>query len=68
MCEASKINVTGLSAEKLGILQNRGDNVVQIYAIRTWRFTREALLLWSFILGIYDKLSIEAEVILEKDK
>jgi vancomycin permeability regulator SanA len=65
MCEASNIKITGLAADKLGILQNRGDNIVQIYMIRTWRLTREALLTWSFILGVYDKLSTEAEVISE---
>jgi len=66
MCEKSKINVIGLAADKLGILESRGDNLVQIYAIRAWRSTREAVLTWSFILGIYDRLSTEAELLLEK--
>jgi vancomycin permeability regulator SanA len=67
MCRASKINVDGLAVDQLGILKNRGDNLIQIHAIRTWRITREAILMWSFILGIYDRLSTEAEVLL-KDK
>lgn len=67
MCEASKIIVIGLAADKLGILQTRGDNLMQIYAIRTWRSTRETILTWSFVLGIYDQLSTEAEAILEKE-
>jgi SanA protein len=67
MCDESKINVIGLAADKLGILQTRGDNLIQIYTTRTWRSTREAILTWSFILGIYDKLSTEAEAIVEKE-
>ena len=67
MCEVSKINVTGLAADKLGILQSRGDNLLQIYTIRMWRLTREAILTWSFILGVYDRLSTEAEKTLEKE-
>jgi vancomycin permeability regulator SanA len=65
MCRASNINVTGLAADQLDILRNRGDNLVQIYTIRSGRIAREAVLTWLFILGIYDKLSIEAEEILE---
>jgi len=63
MCESSKISVIGLSANKLGGLSIRGDNLLQIYVIRTWRSAREAVLTWSFILGIYDKLSMKAELI-----
>jgi vancomycin permeability regulator SanA len=67
MCERSKIDVLGLAAEKLNILSRRGRNLFQIYAVRTWRSTREAALTWSFLLGIYDRLSTEAENI-EKTK
>ena len=63
MCETSKIDVTGLAAEKLEILESRGDNPIQVYTIRTSRAVREAILTWYFLLGIYDKLSTEAEVI-----
>ena len=66
MCETSEIDITGLAADKLGILESRGDNLFQIYAIRTWRTTREAVLTWSFILGLYDKLSMEAELLAKK--
>ena len=66
MCETSKINIVGLAVDKLGILSSRGDNLIQIYAIRTWRLAREAVLTWSFILGTYDKLSPEVETLLEK--
>jgi vancomycin permeability regulator SanA len=65
MCETSKINVVGLAADKLEILSKRGDNLFQIYAIRTWRSMREVVLTWSFILGIYDRLSMEAEKLQE---
>jgi vancomycin permeability regulator SanA len=63
MCETSKIDVMGLAADKLGILESRGDNLLQIYTIRTGRSFREAVLTWYFLLGIYDKLSTEAELI-----
>jgi SanA protein len=66
MCEASKIKVIGLSVDKLAILRSRGDNILQIYAIRTWRVFREAVLTWSFILGVYDRLSTEAETLTEQ--
>ncbi len=67
MCETSQIQVDGLAADKLGILSSRGDNVLQIYTTRVWRATREAALTWLFLLGIYDRLSTEAET-LEKTK
>jgi SanA protein len=67
MCERSNIAVTGLAAEKLNILSRRGRNLFQIYAVRTFRSTREAVSTWSFLLGIYDRLSTEAEE-LEKSK
>lgn len=63
MCEKSQIEVSGLAADKLDILRSRGDNPLQIHAIRAWRSTREASLTWLFLLGIYDKLSTEAEVL-----
>lgn len=66
MCETSRINVAGLAADKLGILESRGDNLIQIYTTRLWRSAREAVLTWSFILGIYDRLSTEAEVLAKK--
>jgi vancomycin permeability regulator SanA len=65
MCEKSQIEVSGLAADRLGILSSRGDNLFQIYMTRAWRSTREAALTWLFLLGIYDKLSTEAEVLEE---
>jgi vancomycin permeability regulator SanA len=67
MCETSRIDVSGLAADKLDILSSRGDNLLQIHTIRAWRSTREAALTWLFLLGIYDRLSTEAET-LEKTK
>ena len=67
MCETSEINVHGMAADKLDILSSRGDNLYQIHTIRAWRSTREAALTWLFLLGIYDRLSTEAET-LEKIK
>lgn len=67
MCETSKIDVRGLAADKLDILSSRGDNLFQVYTIRAWRSTREAGLIWLFLLGMYDSLSSEAET-LEKNQ
>jgi SanA protein len=67
MCEASKINMAGLAADRLGLLSRRGNSPLQIYTVRAWRSTREAALTWLFLLGIYDGLSAEAEA-LEKAK
>ena len=61
MCENSEIEVSGLAADELDVLDSRGDNLLQIYAIRAWRSTREAALTWLFLLGLYDRLSTEAE-------
>ena len=63
MCEKNQILTTGLAANELGLLEARGDNILQIYSIRVFRFFRESLLTWLFITGIYDELSDEAEVI-----
>lgn len=63
MCKTDKIRAAGLAADKLGILSRRGNSPLQIYAVRTWRSTREAALTWLFLLGIYDRLSTEAETL-----
>ncbi len=61
MCETSNIESIGLTADRLGILSSRGNGLLPIYITRIWRSTREAALTWSFLLGIYDRLSSEAE-------
>jgi len=66
MCATSSIDVLGLAADKLGILNSRGDNLFQIHSIRAWRATREAALTWLFVLGIYDRFSTEAETLEER--
>ena len=68
MCKTSKINVTGLAADTLGILESRGDNLLQIYLTRAWRSTRETALIWMFMTGLYDRFSTEAETIIEKSR
>lgn len=67
MCKTSKIDAIGLAVDKLDILSSRGGSLLQIHAIRAWRSTREATLTWLFLLGIYDRLSTEAET-LERTK
>jgi SanA protein len=61
MCERDGAAVTGMAANHLDILPSRGSNRVAIYATRAQRFVRESLLTWSYVLGIYDRISREAE-------
>ncbi|NIM94999.1 MAG: hypothetical protein GTO18_14965 [Anaerolineales bacterium] len=63
MCERDGIEVDGLAVNHLGILPERGKSLTAIYLTRGVRFVRESLLTWSFILGIYDKVSNEAEML-----
>lgn len=62
MCEQSRVGGVGLAANELGLLASRGDNLAQVYGIRLSRFLRESLLTWLFIVGLYDHLSDEAEM------
>ncbi len=61
MCKMNGIDGTGLAVNRLGLLESRGANVLQIHSIRFTRFVRESLLTWLFALGIYDRVSNEAE-------
>lgn len=61
MCKRNEIDGSGLAVNRLGLLEARGANVLQIYSIRLTRFVRESLLTWFFVLGIYDRVSNEAE-------
>lgn len=63
MCKTSHIDALGLAVDKLDILSSRGDNLLHIHATRAWRSTRESVLTWLFLLGIYDRLSTEAETL-----
>lgn len=63
MCEGDGVEVVGLAVNRLGILSSRGDNVAAVYATRVSRFLRESGLSWLFILGIYDRVSDEAEAL-----
>ncbi|HEX2994815.1 MAG TPA: ElyC/SanA/YdcF family protein [Anaerolineales bacterium] len=63
MCKTSKIDVIGLAVDKLDILSSRGNSLLQIHATRAWRATRESALTWLFLLGLYDRLSTEAETL-----
>ena len=61
LCEQEGIQVTGLAVNRLKIIQVRGSNSIEIYMIRTTRYIREAGLTWAYVLGLYDRLSNEAE-------
>jgi vancomycin permeability regulator SanA len=62
MCEREGVEVVGLAVNRMGILSERGGSLLAIYSTRVQRFVRESLLTWSFMLGIYDRVSNEAEV------
>lgn len=62
-CNNEVESLIGIRANDLGVLQNRGENQVQIYYIRTLRFFRESLLTWSYILGVYDLYASKTEII-----
>ncbi len=63
MCEGAEVRVEGLAANRLGLLDSRGDNLAEIYGTRLFRFLRESALTWLFLTGLYDRLSNEAEII-----
>jgi len=61
MCEDEGVEVVGLAANRLGMLEQRGENAAAIWETRVVRVAREAALTWTYLLGIYDWLSDEAE-------
>lgn len=60
-CEHEKIDSIGFAVDRLDLLPSRGNNFVSIFATRIFRLAREAGLTWLFFLGIYQKISNEAE-------
>lgn len=61
-CSGKVSSLAGIRANELGLLENRGSSTQQILYVRTIRFFRESLLTWSYLLGIYDRYSNEAEI------
>jgi vancomycin permeability regulator SanA len=61
MCEREGVDSVGLAVNRLGLLATRGDSTLAVYGTRVSRFVRESLLTWAFVLGIYDRISNEAE-------
>lgn len=61
MCEREGLDAEGVAVNHLGLLAERGSGPLVIWTTRVLRFGREALLTWSFVLGLYDKVSDEAE-------
>jgi len=61
MCEREGVEVRGVAVNRLGLLAERGSGPLEVWATRTVRFAREALMTWSFVLGLYDTISNEAE-------
>lgn len=60
MCNNYGLKGTGLEVNKLGLIDNRGTNKISIYYTRLKRTFKEGILTWSYILGVYDKLSDES--------
>ncbi len=63
MCESDGVEVVGLAVNRMDILSSRGSNLAAIYATRAGRFVREAGLTWLFLLGLYDRISQDAEIL-----
>lgn len=63
MCHKKDTDFVGVEVNQLGLLSDRGGNLWQIAQIRVTRFFRESLLTWSYLLGIYDWYSHEAETL-----
>lgn len=63
MCKSEGIVATGLVVNFLPSTDQRDSNLFQIIPIRIQRYSREALLTWSYLLGLYDKISSEAEML-----
>ena len=61
LCKDQAVEPLGLAVNRVGILEKRGDNFLEIYTVRVGRFIRESFLTWLCILGIYSYFSDEAE-------
>lgn len=61
LCENEGVEPIGLAVNRLEILEKRGDNFLEIYAVRVGRFVRESFLTWTCFLGVYGYFSDEAE-------
>ena len=62
-CERDGVEVVGLAPNRLPILPERGSNLPAIVVTRIGRSFSEAWLTWSFLLGVYDRVSPEAEAL-----
>jgi vancomycin permeability regulator SanA len=62
LCNQDGLAATGLAVNHLGLLKSRGATPFEIYRTRLERETREAVLIWAVLLGIYDRYSNEAEL------
>lgn len=61
LCQKEGVQAVGLAVNRLGLLESRGNSPLSILFIRIGRFVREASLTWLTLLGLYDKISNEAE-------
>lgn len=61
MCQRAGIKGGGIAANKLFLISS-DDNLLSVYAIRAERFLRESGLTWLYLLGVYDKISNQAEI------
>jgi SanA protein len=66
MCEREGVEGVGLAANRLGLLAERGDGLLAVWGTRLYRFARESILTWAFLLGVYERISDEAEQLEER--
>jgi vancomycin permeability regulator SanA len=57
LCEQFKIQATGLAVDDLGILQSRGDSLLEIVYTRVIRFLKESISTWFQISGLYGRFN-----------
>ena len=65
MCSNNVESLVGIQVNELGLLTERGSNNFVIYKTRIARFFREAILTWSYLIGVYDWYSNEAEELIK---
>lgn len=60
MCNKLGVKTEGVAVNRV-LVKYQNLNWFEIYRIRAGRFLRESALTWSYILGIYDKVSNDAK-------
>jgi len=63
MCDREEIGGVGIAVNHLDVRGPSELSKAEVFWIRTKRFVREAGLTWSFLLGLYDHIPDDAEIV-----